>query len=66
MKPPKVFDVLEVDIETRMIKIMAQAKLAHTAAAIERMAIVRRGTDKNFFTTVAAGEWTDGETYEPK
>lgn len=59
-----MFDVIEVDIATRKITLMGENKNERNAEAIERMAIMRRTTDDNFFTTVPAGKYSDGDTYE--
>lgn len=58
-----MFDVIEVDIATRKVRMMGQDKDEENAEAIERMALMRRGTDDNFFTTVPAGLYQDGDTY---
>lgn len=59
-----LFDVVEVDIETRKVLMMThEPKSAHDAEAIKRMAIMRRATDKNFFATVPAGKYSDGDIY---
>lgn len=59
------FEVLEVDIATRKVRMMTDGPTTEkNADAIERMAIMRRGTDDNFFVTVPAGKYADGDTYE--
>ena len=58
-----MFDVIEVDIETRKVRIMTdKPKDAANAEAIERMALMRRGDGTNFFDTVPAGKYADGDT----
>lgn len=58
-----MFDVIEVDIVTRKVRMMGLDKDEKNAEAIERMALMRRGTDDNFFTTVPAGLYQDGDIY---
>ncbi len=58
-----MFDVIEVDIATRKVRMMGQETTEANAEAIERMALMRRGTDENFFATVPAGKYQDGDTY---
>jgi hypothetical protein len=58
-----MFDVIEVDIKTRKIRMMTdEPKSADTAEEIERMALWRRGDGTNFFDTVPAGKYSDGDT----
>lgn len=58
------FDIIEVDIFSLKIKMMGENKSAKNAEAIERMALMRRGTDANFFTTVPSGKYKDGDIFE--
>ena len=44
---------------------MGENKSASNAEAIERMALMRRGNDDNFFITVPAGKFKDGDSYLP-
>ena len=61
----ELFDVLEVDIETRIVRLMTDCpKNSKNAEAIEMMALMRRGTDSNFFVTVKAGRFSDGDKYD--
>lgn len=58
------FDVVEVDIESRKVRMMTdEPKSAANAEAIERMALMRRADGSNFFATVTAGKYADGDTY---
>lgn len=59
-----MFDVFEVDIATRKVRAMGTEKTERNAEAIERMAIMRRGNDSNFFVTVPAGLYADGDTFD--
>ena len=58
-----MFDVIEVNIATRKIRLMTDTpKNAANAEAIERMALMRRGDGSNFFDTVPTGQYADGDT----
>lgn len=60
----ELFDVVEVDIASRTVRMMTDApKDERNAEAIERMAIMRRSTNGNFFATVPAGKYADGDTF---
>ena len=60
---PDLFDVIEVDIDSGKVRLMTdKPKDAKSAEAIERMAIMRRATEYNFFKTVPAGKYADGDT----
>ena len=58
----KLFDVIAVDLSTKKIRFMAQSKTERNAEAIETMAVLRRGVDTEFFVTVPAGKYKDGDT----
>lgn len=59
----KLFDVVEVDTDTMKITLMAENKTKKNAEAIESFAIMRRGNDSNFFTSVPAGKYSNGDKY---
>jgi hypothetical protein len=58
------FDVFEVDIDSGVMRVMGKDKDARNAEAIERMAIMRRGNDDNFFVTCPAGKFSEGDKYQ--
>lgn len=58
------FDVFEVDIDSGTMKVMGEGKDAKNAEAIERFAIMKRGTDDNFFVTCPAGKYSEGDKYQ--
>ncbi len=58
-----LYDVLEVDLRTMTVTLMGKSKSAENAEAIEKMAIMRRATDDNFFVTVPTGLFRDGDVY---
>ena len=57
----KLFDVIAVDLSTKKIRFMAQGKTERNAEAIETIAVMRRGVDVEFFTTVPAGKYKEGD-----
>lgn len=60
-----MFDVIEVDIVTRKVRMMTdEPESERNAEAIKNMALMRRGDDTNFFTTVPAGKYADGDIYK--
>ena len=64
--PEKLFDVIAVNQKTRKIQFMAGAKTERNAEAIEKMAIMRRGLEEDFYLIVPEGTYKDGDTYRQK
>lgn len=60
-----MFDVIEIDLDTKKVRMMGGPESKPNALAILRMAIGRRGNDNNTFTTVPTGKYADGDTYRP-
>jgi len=56
-----LFDVIEVDIKTQAIRILARAKNERAAEGIEMSAIFRRGVETAFYVSVPAGKYQDGD-----
>ena len=59
-----MFDVVAVEFKTNKITIMASGKSERNAEAIEKMAIMRRGVENQFFSSVTAGSYKDGDIWE--
>lgn len=58
-----LYDVIEVDIESRTVLLMTdEPKDARNADAVMRMALMRRGNADNYFDIVPAGTYADGDT----
>lgn len=55
------FDVVEVEIATRKVRVLATAKTWENADAIVNMAVMRRGVTHHFYKAVVAGSHQDGE-----
>lgn len=60
---PSLFDVIAVNIETNKVRMMATGKTERNAEAIEQMAVMRRGVEEEFFASVPAGLYKDGDDY---
>lgn len=50
-----LFDVVAVDIKTKAERHLATGETKDNAEAIVRMAVMRRGCDKEFYMAVTAG-----------
>lgn len=60
-----LFDVVEVNSDTcTVISVVAEGKTKRNADAIEDMAVMRRGCEDSFFSTVPAGSMKPGAKYE--
>ena len=60
----ELFDVVRVDLATKKVALMAVNKSERNAEAIVDMAVIRRGVDDCFYTTVPNGKYHEGDTYE--
>lgn len=60
------FDVLAVNLTTRKVRLMAQDKNERDAEAIVEMAVIRRGVEEEFYTTVPAGKYAEGDKYSSR
>lgn len=49
--PPKLFNVIAINIKTRGRRILAELKTEDNAKAIVEMAVIRRGVEEEFFKT---------------
>ena len=54
-------DVVAVNLETKKVRIIAADKNERNAEAIINMAVMRRGVETEFYTTVEAGRYHDGD-----
>lgn len=59
----EMVDVIAVNIATGKVRFMAQNKTERNAYAIVNMAVMRRGVDEEFFVTVEAGKFKEGDSY---
>lgn len=60
----ELFDVIAVNLITHEVEVMSTRKTAKNAEAIEMMAVIRRGVEECFYTTVPTGKFSDGDTYK--
>lgn len=58
------YDVVAVNIESRKVRLMAENKTERNADAIERMAVMRRGVEEEFFATVEHGKYKEGDIWQ--
>ena len=49
-----MYDVIEVNLATKLVTVMATSKDLDNAEAYVKMAVVRRGMEESFFVAVAA------------
>ena len=60
-----MYDVIEVKLGTNRVSVMATNKTEANAEAVVNMAVMRRGLDGQFYTTVPSGTYKDGDRYQP-
>ena len=58
-----MLDVIAVNIEKKTIRILSRARTPENAETIITMAVMRRGVDTEFYTTVPANKFKDGDDY---
>lgn len=59
-----LYDVIEVGMEKpHTVRIIDTGKTMANADAIVKMAVMRRGVEDHFFTTVEPGAYSDGDPY---
>ena len=60
----RLFDVIEVRFaKPRTVRLIDTRKTERNAEAIINMAVMRRGVETSFYTTVPAGKFKDGDKY---
>lgn len=58
-----LLDVVAVNMDTKRVRLMAEGKTERNAEAIVEMAVIRRGCEEEFFTTVPAGSHKEGDPW---
>jgi hypothetical protein len=58
-----MFDVVEVQIDSLRVALMAEGKSKQTAEKIEEMAVRRRGCENAFFSVVPSGKYKEGDLW---
>lgn len=59
----QLYDVLAVNIKTKVVRILSQKKTLPHAEAIVHMVIMRRGVEEEFYVEVPTGKYEEGEIY---
>jgi hypothetical protein len=59
-----LYDVVAVSLATYHIRLMATQASKPDAEAIVTMAVMRRGCDTEFFTSVPQGTYQDGDQWD--
>lgn len=64
MKKEELFDVVAVSLATGKVEaLFGERKTLRNAEAIENMAVMRRGVEEQFYSTVATGKFKVGDVY---
>ena len=58
-----MYDVIAVNMSTHRIRMLGENKSKRNAEAIETMAVIRCGCDEEFFVTVPASRYKDGDEW---
>ena len=58
-----MYDVLEVDIKTKLVTVVARGKDLDNAHAFIRHAVMRLGVKDSFFVAAAEDSYVDGEKW---
>lgn len=64
MEPVKLYDVVAVNIQTRVIRLLAANKSERNAEAVVAMAVARRGVGEEFYSEVPSGRYAEGDFWE--
>ena len=57
------YDVVAVKFSGRTVRLIAEDKTLENAQAVVNMAVLRRGVEKEFYSEVPAGSYTDGDIW---
>lgn len=57
-------DVVAVEIETGVVRVLAKDKIVANAESIVRVTIYRRGVETEFYAAAPAGRYHDGDHWE--
>ncbi len=60
----ELYDVLAVNMGNHKVRLIGEGKTARNADAIEMMAIGRLGVEEEFFVTVQAGKYKNGDEWD--
>jgi len=60
----QLYDVVAVTIERQCtVRLINGGQTRENAEAVQKMAVMRRGCDEEFFSVVPAGMYSDGEKW---
>lgn len=62
----ELFDVVAVNMDSNLVRLLAQRKSEKNAEAIINMAVMRRGLDTEFFSECRTGKYKDGDEWTGK
>lgn len=63
VQPSARFDVVAVNLHTRIVRLIATDKTERNADAIVMMAVGRHGVDNEFFSECPHGKYRDGDKW---
>jgi hypothetical protein len=58
-----MYDVVKVNLDTMLVKVVAYKKSRDNANAIEKFAVMQNGVDDQFFSVVKHGQYNDGQKW---
>ena len=59
-----LYDVVGVNLKTKLVRFMAQGEDETNAEAVVKIAVIRRGVEEEFFVEVPEGSYEEGEKWE--
>lgn len=63
MNEENLFDVVAVNMDKSTVRLIDRNKTRANAEAIEKMAVMRRGVEVEFFAVVPADDYKDGDKW---
>lgn len=66
MKKPELFDVVAVNLDSNVVRLLDSGKTRENAEAIVKFAVMRRGLDEEFFAEVPMGQYRNGDQWSAK
>lgn len=57
------YDVLRVDLATKVVTVLERDKSQQSAALSETVAVMRSGVENQFFVTAPTGQYNDGDVW---
>ena len=63
---PELYDVVAVNLRTKIVRVMGEGKTLPNAEAYRDMAVMRRGVTEEFYVEVPAGKYREGDIWKGK